>query len=50
MPTETLAQELQKISTRNNLVKSLAELFCVPKSSIRKRLATLLCQSTAQFN
>ncbi len=47
VPREALAFEIQKTSTRINMIKALAELFWVPKSVIRSRLTTILLE-TAQ--
>ena len=47
VPREALALETQKISTRVNMVKALAELFWVPKSVIRSRLTTLLMENAS---
>lgn len=45
VPREALALEIQKSSTRVHMVKSLAELFWVPKSVIRARLTTILLET-----
>lgn len=50
MPGTALASEFQKVSIHSNLFKNLAETFGVPKSAMRKRLATLLSQSATFFN
>lgn len=45
VPREALALEIQKTSTRLNMIKTLAELFWVPKSVIRSRLTTILLET-----
>ncbi|MES2615144.1 MAG: hypothetical protein V4591_07005 [Bdellovibrionota bacterium] len=45
VPRDALALEIQKTSTRVNMVKTLAELFWVPKSVIRARLTTILLET-----
>jgi Zn-dependent peptidase ImmA (M78 family) len=45
VPREALALEIQKTSTRVNMVKALADLFWVPKSVIRARLSTILLET-----
>lgn len=47
VPREALALEIQKTSTRVNMVKVLAELFWVPKSVIRSRLTTILLETAS---
>lgn len=47
VPREALAIEVQKISTRVNMVKALADLFWVPKSVIRTRLASILLETAS---
>lgn len=48
MPHDMLAREIAKTPTRINLVKSLGEVFCVPKSAVRKRLTALLTGTCAK--
>lgn len=45
MPSAALASEMRQVSTQDHLMHTLAAKFSVPKSAIRKRLTTLLCQS-----
>jgi hypothetical protein len=47
VPRDILALEIQKTSTRAHMIKTLSELFWVPKSVIRARLTTILLE-TAQ--
>jgi hypothetical protein len=47
VPREALAVEIQKISTRVNMVKALADLFWAPKSVIRSRLSSILFETAS---
>ena len=47
VPKEALRTELPKLSSKANMVKALADVFWVPKSVIRARLANLLMESAA---
>jgi len=47
VPREALAVEVQKISTRVNMIKALADLFWVPKSVIRTRLSSILLETAS---
>jgi hypothetical protein len=47
VPRETLAMEIQKISTRVNMIKALADLFWAPKSVIRSRLSSILFETAS---
>lgn len=48
VPAEILNTEMQKISARMNLIKRLSEIFWVPKSVIRARLATLILDKSPE--
>lgn len=48
VPKTSLREESQKVSSRLNLVKMLSELFWVPKSCIRSRLAGILLENANQ--
>jgi len=45
IPREVLSVEVQRISTRANMVQVLADLFWVPKSAIRARLSSILLET-----
>ena len=45
VPKESLRAELPKLPSKANMVKTLADVFWVPKSVIRARLANLLLES-----
>ncbi len=47
VPREALAMEIQKMSTRTNMIKGLSEVFWVPKSVIRSRLSTILLETAS---
>lgn len=48
VPTELLKVEMQKIPARMNLIKRLSEVFWVPKSVIRARLAALILDKSPE--
>jgi hypothetical protein len=45
VPKESLRAEIQKVPSKMNLVKTLSDVFWVPKSIIRSRLAFLLLEN-----
>jgi hypothetical protein len=45
VPKEALRLEVQKVPSKLNLVKTLSDIFWVPKSVIRSRLAFLLLEN-----
>lgn len=47
VPREALAVEIQKISTRVNMIKALSALFWVPKSVVRARLSSILLETAS---
>lgn len=47
VPKEALRAEIQKVPSKLNLVKTLSDVFWVPKSVIRARLAFLLLEKAA---
>lgn len=48
VPKESLRNEMQKISSRVNMVRVLADVFWVPKSVIRSRLAHLVLETAGE--
>lgn len=45
VPKEALKAEIQKVPSKMNLVKTLSDIFWVPKSVVRSRLAFLLLEN-----
>lgn len=49
LPKKALREELNKLTGKGNIIKTLAEIFWVPKSVVRNRLGNLILESAPDF-